>query len=197
MPARISPSKNKSTATRTPAPAKKTARPPIANPYWPRTCIVVADGGSARILLASRKAAAAAAGGRGTIVLEQVASLDNPAAHLPARALVTDRTGRVFDSGSRSGRGPKSRARHGAQSDYDPHDVEVQRFAKRLVRLLNAERVHLHIEEMIVIAAPRFLGVLRPQLPAPIRKLVKREIDRDLVHADDRLISRTAFPRMR
>lgn len=188
MPARKAPSKKK--------PQKRKARPLIANPHWPRTCIVVADGGSARILLASRKSAAAAAGGRGAIVLEQVASLDNPSAHLSGRAMVTDRTGRVFDSGSRTGTGPKSRARHGAQSDYDPHDVEVQRFAKRLGRLLDAERQHLAVEEMIVIAAPRFLGLLRPQLAPAVRKLIKREIDRDLVHADEKLIRRTAFAGM-
>lgn len=157
-------------------------------PRWPRTGVVVADGGSARLMLASRGHRVGAA-----VQLEQITSLQNPAAHLPGRALVTDRTGRVFDSGGRTGHGPKSRARHGAQSDYDPHHVEVQRFAKRLAKLLEVERRHLGIEELVVIAAPAFLGVLRPQLAAATRKVVTREIDRDLVRASDALIRRTAF----
>jgi protein required for attachment to host cells len=188
VPARKVPLKKKA------VPPKRPARTLIANPRWPHTCIVVADGGSARLLVASRGSGAAAAGGSGAIVLEQVARLDNPAAHLKGRALVTDRTGRVFDSGSRTGTGSGSRARHGANSDHDPHDVEVDRFAKRLVRQLVSERRHLDIEELIVIAGPRFLGILRRHLPKSIRALVKREIDRDLVHADDKLIRRTAFP---
>ena len=92
-------------------------------------------------------------------------------AHLPARSLTSDRTGRVFDSGGRTGQGPRTRARHGAQSDYDPHEVEVERFARRLARRLDAERRD-GIEEMIVIAGPRLLGVLRQQLTAATRRLI-------------------------
>ena len=165
----------------------------IAYPRWPRTCVVVADGGTARILQASRRSAPVGSGGRGAIELEEIIRLENPAARLPARSLVTDRTGRVFDSGSRVGTGPKSHARHGAQSDYDPHDVEVERFAKLLARRLDVERRRMNMEELIVIAGPRFLGVLRQQLTAALRKVVTREIDHDLVHAGNPLIRRTAF----
>jgi protein required for attachment to host cells len=178
--------------TKKPATTRTKTAERIANPRWPRTVIVVADSGEARILQALR--GGVADGRRRAIVLEEIARLDNPKARQPARELVTDRTGRVFDSGSRTGTGPRSRARHGAQSDYDPHDVEVERFAKQLARRLDAERRRIGIEELIVIAGPRFLGELRQQLQAPTRKIVTREVDRDLVHADDRLIRREAFP---
>lgn len=150
-----------------------------------RIYVVVADGGEARILYAR--------GADGGLGFSEVARLERASAHQPARALVTDRTGRVFDSGSRVGRGPKSSARHGAQSDYDPHAVEVERFAKRLARRLDAERRRGGIDELTLIAEPKFLGVLRPQLSASTQQLVKREIARDLVRADERLIRRTAF----
>lgn len=152
-----------------------------------RVCVLVADGGAARILLAR--------GNNGSFGFTEVARLERPSAHQPARALTSDRTGRVFDSGSRVGHGPKTRTRHGAQSDYDPHAVEVERFAKRLARWLDAERRRNGIEELVLIAEPRFLGVLRPRLSVPTHKLIKREIARDLVRADDRLIRRTAFPK--
>lgn len=162
----------------------------IAIPRWPRTGVLVADGGDARILQATRRAGS---GGRGAIELVQVAHLENAAAHLPGRALVTDRTGRVFDSSSRTGSGPPSHARHGANSDYDPHDAELERFARAVGRQLDAERRRLGIEELIVVAGPRFLGALRQHIPAATRKVVTREIDSDLVHADDALIRKAAF----
>jgi protein required for attachment to host cells len=176
---------------RTSASTAKRAAPPLAYPRWPRTCVVVADAGSARVLEATRRPTA---GGRpGAIRFDEMLRLENPAARLSARELVTDDTGRVFDSGSRVGHGPKSHARHGAQSDYDPHDVEVERFARRLGLRLDAERRRGGIEKLIVIAAPRFLGTLRQQLPAATRRLVTREIHRDLVRASDQTISRAAF----
>lgn len=150
-----------------------------------RTYVVVADGGAARVLHAL-----GADGGSGFV---EIARIERASAHQPARELVTDRTGRVFDSGSRVGVGPRSHARHGAQSDYDPHAVEVERFAKRLARCLDIERRSAGMDELILIVEPRFLGVLRPRLSATTRRLVRREIARDLVRADERLIRRTAF----
>lgn len=151
-----------------------------------RRYVVVADGGEARILLAR--------GARGGPGFEEIARIVRSSAHRPARDLVTDRTGRVFDSGSRAGIGPRSRARHGAESDYDPHAVEVQRFAKQLARRLDTECRRSGMDELTLIVEPRFLGVLRPRLSALTRRRVSREIARDLVRADGRLIRRTAFP---
>jgi protein required for attachment to host cells len=165
----------------------------IAYPRWPRRYVVVADGGAARILRASRSAASAEAGREGGVELAEVARLENPAAHLPSRELVSDRTGRVFDSGSRTGRGAKTRTRHGAQSDYDPHAVILERFAARLAQRLDADRRRGRYAELVLIAGPKFLGVLRPQLPAAVSRLVTREIARDLVKAEDEQICRAAF----
>lgn len=191
-----SPDERKSkTAVRKPVRAAKSgASAAIAVPRWPNTGVLVADGGDARILQATRRMGT---GGRGSIELVQVAHLQNAAARLPGRALVTDRTGRVFDSTTRTGSGPRSHARHGANSEYDPHEAEVERFARTVARKLDAERRRLGIEEFVLIAGPRFLGVLRQQILPATRKLVTREIDSDLVHANDALIRKTAFARAR
>ncbi len=148
-----------------------------------RSIVVVADGGQARILRP-----------QGTGFAE-IVRLERDSARQPARALVTDRTGRVFDSGGRVGQGPKTHARHGAQSDYDPHAGEVERFAKRLSRRLDAECRGGAIDEVVLIAEPRFLGTLRRQISAATRKLIKREIASDLAHADDIAVGQAAFPR--
>lgn len=178
--------------TRTRAGKTRQVNPGLAHPRWPCTCVLVADGGGARLLEATR--APTLGGRRGAIRLDEVLQLDNPAAHLPGRALVTDRTGRVFDSGGRTGRGPKSRARHGAQSDYDPHDIERERFAKKLALRLDTERRRIGIEQLIVIAAPRFLGELRRQLSAATRRVVTREVASDLQHAGKQAVRSAAFP---
>jgi len=70
--------------------------------------------------------------------LEEVESLVCPAARVPARALTTDRTGLVFERGIR---GARSRLQfHGAQSDYDPRAVEIERFARKIARSLERAR---------------------------------------------------------
>jgi len=155
--------------------------------------IVVADSGVARILHATGAWPPESRGTRSTAVLEEIARLDSPAARQAGRELVSDRTGRVFDSASRAHVGPPSHARHGAASDYDPHTVETERFARRLARRLDDERRRQRIDEVVLIAAPRFLGVLRPQLSAPTRELVTREVARDLTHAADARILRAAL----
>jgi hypothetical protein len=108
------------------------ARPRHARARLPVQYVLVADGGTARLLLVG--------GATGRKTLTEVATLERPTAHRPARDLVTDRTGRMFDSGGRTGRGAMTRTRHGANSDYDPHAVEVERFAKRIARRLDLER---------------------------------------------------------
>ena len=70
----------------------------------------------------------------------------------------------------------------------------MERFAKQIARRLDSERRDGGIDELTVIAEPRFLGVLRTQISAPTRKVIVREVARDLVHADERAISRAAFP---
>lgn len=175
---------------------KKASRAPgrLAAPRrWPKSYVVVADAGVARILRATRSSDAVSARAAGRIVLADVAQFENPAAHVPARELVTDRTGRVYESGGRGGRGPLTRTRHGAQSDYDPHAVVLERFAGQLARRLDEDCRRGRYEQLVVIAGPKFLGVLRPHLSAAVRKLVTREVRRDLVKAGEAQIRRAAF----
>lgn len=151
----------------------------------PRQGILVADGGKARLF--------GIASSTGRKSLKEEATLERESAHSPGRALVTDRTGRVFDSGGRTGSGPPTRSRHGAESDYDPHAIEVLRFAKRISRRIDLERRAGRIGELIVIAEPRFLGVLRQQWSGPTQKIVGREVAKDLVRASDAQILKLAM----
>jgi len=158
------------------------------DPRWGRhgsAYVVVADGGRARIFKRS--------GPRSSSQLLEVDHLERPSARLHARELTTDLTGRVPTTGTRVGAGPRVIARHGAQSDYDPHAAPVERFARqlsaRIARLAQTERV----EELVLIAEPRFLGILRRELPAPLRQRVTRELPRNLTAAMPAPIARAAF----
>jgi protein required for attachment to host cells len=148
--------------------------------------VLVADRATARLLRAT--------GGKLARTLVELAELTDPAARLPNRELVTDRTGRVFDSGSRTGVGPATRTRHGAQSDYDPHAVTAERFARRVARRLDAERRKQLYGGLTIIAGRQFLGVLRPLLSKPTQAWVRQELGKDLVHATDAQILRSVLP---
>jgi protein required for attachment to host cells len=165
--------------------SKSKARPRHARARLPVQFVLVADGGTARLLRVD------SASGKKRLV--GIATLERPTAHSPGRDLVTDRTGRVFDSGGRTGHGAKTHSRHGANSDYDPHAIEVERFAVRIARRLDLERRRENMEELVVIAEPRFLGILRTQLSAPTARIIARQAAKDLVRSDDASILRTAF----
>lgn len=149
----------------------------------PTQLVLVAASGNARMLRVSRR--------DGNESLTEVAQMQLPAAHLAAREMVTDRTGRLF-ARSRGGNGPRSAARHGAASDTDPHTVEYSRFAKSISRRLDNERRKGGFDELVIIAAPEFLGLLRPHLSSPTRERTVREVSKDLVRASDAQILRSA-----
>jgi protein required for attachment to host cells len=148
--------------------------------------VVVADSARARILRRS--------GQRLAPQLLELERLECPDAHRHPRELTTDLTGRVNGTSFRGSYGPRVMARHGADSDYDPRTVEVQRFARqlalRLERLARSER----IERLVLIAEPRFLGLLRDELSEPIRHVITREVPRNLTAAVPQAIVRAAFP---
>jgi protein required for attachment to host cells len=67
-----------------------------------------------------------------------------------------------------------------------------ERFAKRIARRLDTERRNGDCQELVIIAAPHFLGMLRPQLSPSTRKIVVREVAKDLVRAKDAQLLRSA-----
>ncbi len=70
-----------------------------------------------------------------------------------------------------------------------PKDHEEQSFAKELGKHLKALHNQLYYEELILIASPRFLGMLRNELDTTIDRLVSRSINKDLLRASiDELI---------
>lgn len=71
---------------------------------------------------------------------------------------------------------------HGSlQPHILPKEHEEQMFAKQLGKHLKEIHNKRHYDELILVASPRFLGMLRNELHAPLDKLVTRSIDKDLI----------------
>ena len=106
---------------------------------------------------------------------EEVARISDPAAHLHDRDFESDRPGRSYES--------VGGARHAIERENDPRHREAIRFAKRIARRLDDARRRDEYEELIVVAGPPFLGLVRAELSRPTRQRVVHEIRKDLVHS--------------
>jgi protein required for attachment to host cells len=106
---------------------------------------------------------------------KEVARITDPAAHLHDRDFSSDRPGRTYES--------FGGARHALERENDPRSREAARFAKRIARRLDEARRKAEYENLIVVAGPAFLGLMREQLSKPTRECVVCEIRKDLVHS--------------
>jgi len=129
-----------------------------------RTWIVVADAAHARVFTRS--------GTRGALV--EYRDMVHPASQLHDRDIASDRQGRTLDR-SRGG------ARHAMEPTTHPKDLAGEVFAREVVDLIESGRNSGTFDELVLIAAPHFLGLLRQGLGEATRRLVVGEVAKDLV----------------
>ena len=132
------------------------------------TWIVVADSSRARIFEVPPRSRE----------IHEVEDFVNPYGRAQARELQTDANGRAY---ARSG---GDQPTHAMDPRSDPVAHETELFAKRLCQVLDQARAQHRYETLCLVAAPKFLGLLRGNLSKEAAKLVTREIDKDL-SADD------------
>ncbi len=138
----------------------------------PAKWVVVADACRARIFETR-------ALGRG---LQEIEDMTNPLGRAHSCELLADAGGRTYASaGARQG--------HTTQPRTDPVEHEVEMFAKRLADRLEKARCDGRFEQLYVIAAPRFLGLLREKRGKEIERLVQREIAKDIAQLDPAAIT--------
>jgi len=106
--------------------------------------------------------------------LEFVETIEHPEGRLRDRDIDTDRPGRSFrkDSGD-----PRRAAMSRGEG---PHDRAIADFARALADKLQRGRVENQYERLVLVAPPRFLGLLRASLDGPTAQLVVGSIDKDL-----------------
>lgn len=126
------------------------------------TWIIVADKSRARIFEAARAGAE----------MHERETLAHPQSRLHEQELTSDLPGRAFDS---SGQG-----RHAMGSEVEPKEHEAEEFARQIADLVDKARTENRVEQLVVIAAPAMLGLLRNAFNDETKKLVGTEIDKDL-----------------
>jgi len=106
--------------------------------------------------------------------LELIEAIDHPEGRARDRDIVSDRPGRSFrkDSGD-----PRRASMSGSQG---PRDRVVSDFARALAGKLQHARVENRYERLVLVAPPRFLGLLRSSLDGPTAQLVIGSVDKDL-----------------
>jgi protein required for attachment to host cells len=127
------------------------------------TLVVVADSGRARFYALENK---------GKPMVE-LADYIHTEARMRANELISDRQGRTFDS--------KGSARHAKESHRPIKVQQATKFAHQVSAYIDAEQKKNKFSNLLLVAAPGFLGILRKALSRETSKLVTREIDKDLV----------------
>ena len=124
------------------------------------TWVLVADG--EKFLLLRN------AGNRARIALEVIerGAAENP----PTREQGTDRPGRLDNAAA----GPS------AVQETDWHRLEKERFARDLADRLERWALAGRYEALVLVADPRTLGVLRPELHKAVQERLLAEVDKDL-----------------
>ncbi len=130
--------------------------------------VLAADASRARIFQAVSRTGA----------LDEVQDLVHPASHLREQELVSDAAGRARHGPQGGG------SRHSVGHEDDAPVEEQDRFARQVAGALRQGREAGHFDRLHILAAPRFLGMLRKHLDRETRALVVGEQDLDLTARD-------------
>lgn len=119
--------------------------------------------------------------GKGLRLLE---GIDHPEGRLQDGDFDADRPGRSFrrDAGD---------ARRAAMSRSEgPHERAVSDFARALASRLQHARTTGQYDRLVLVAPPKFLGLLRSSLDAPTERCVVGTLDKDLAASDEEELMR-------
>ena len=114
--------------------------------------------------------------------LQPAGQLSDPRARLHDQELVSDRPGRVYDHAPRQGGRRGATAHHGTGGEHEAHKHEVEIFARQLAHELETARRAHRFDRLVIMAGPKFLGVLRAALPDSVKATIAAEVPKDLVH---------------
>ncbi len=126
-----------------------------------KTWIVVADSSHARIFQLRD----------GQLPAEEVFDLANPLGRADNRQLASDSHGQFA--------GPDGHG-HTAPRVEEPVQHEVRQFAREIGHQLDTAAAQNRYQHLALVAAPRFLGLLRDSLDKHTRKLVTAEVAKNV-----------------
>lgn len=136
-----------------------------------KTLIVVADRTRARLFSYRRGSQ-----------LELAGELSSPDGRKRDQEIDTDRPGQVV---SATGSAPHALVRHEPSHEHAASD-----FARKIARRIESARNQNQFEDLVLVAEPRFLGMLRSALDSVTAKHVRRAAGHDLAHISVRDLRR-------
>lgn len=125
------------------------------------TWILVADSTRARIFTADTPASP----------LDEIEDFSHTEGRLHDREMTSDLPGRIKSVGGGG---------HAFEQPTDPKKHETDIFAHRVAQYLEDAHNANRFEQLLIVASPAFLGLLRNQLPEQIKKLIHFELDKEL-----------------
>ncbi|MCX7097643.1 MAG: host attachment protein [Methylococcales bacterium] len=133
------------------------------NPTW----ILVADNARARVFTVATPAAP----------LEELDALSHAESRLHDRDITTDLPGKIKGEGH---------VGHAFEQPTDPKEHEADCFAHYLAQYLEIAHNANKFKQLLIIAEPSFLGLLRKSLSEQVKKLVCFELDKNITtHSTD------------
>ena len=105
--------------------------------------------------------------------MRRIQDIPHPQGRMQNKDIDTDKPGRVFDS---FGEG-----RHSTSPKQEPTEHIAQQFALDLAELLNKGRLTNAYNKLVLIAEPKFLGILRAALDKNTASLVVQSVNKELL----------------
>ena len=125
------------------------------------TWILVADSTRARIFTTDTPSSP----------LEEIEDLSHTEGRLHDREMTSDLPGRIKSSGG---------GRHALEQPTDPKKHEADSFAHLVAQYLEDAYNVNRFDQLLIVAAPSFLGMLRNHLSEPIKQRVCFELVKDI-----------------
>ena len=127
------------------------------------TWILVANNSQARIFTASTPSS----------VLAEIEGFAHTEGRLHDREITTDLPGKIKNTGGIGG--------HAFEQPTDPKKHEASNFAQQIANHLLTNFYQGKFAQLLIIAEPSFLGLLREHLPQQVKKQICFELDKNLV----------------
>jgi protein required for attachment to host cells len=131
------------------------------------TWILVANNANARIFTAETPSSP----------LTELEGFNHSESRLHDSELTTDLPGKIKNAGGTS-------AGHAFEQPTDPKKHEARVFAQELADYLETAHNEDKFRQLLLIADPSFLGLLRDELPDAVKLKVAFELDKNLVKSD-------------
>ena len=110
--------------------------------------------------------------------LRRVTALDHPDGRRKDGDFESDGPGSVSAQGND--------AHHTLAAGPGPHDRAAGEFARRIGATLTSARNRGDFRELVLVAEPRFLGMVRERLDAPTAQMIRGTVGKDLARVADR-----------